>query len=761
MVHVLIVEDSPTQAARLRGDLEAAGFRVTAARSGPEALEVLKTTSVDAVASDVVMPGMTGYELCRRIKDDAPHQDLPVLLLTSLTDPLEVVRGLESGADNFLRKPYDREQLLGRLRSAVTNRELRSSGQAQAGVRLSFLDREFEITADRQQVLDLLVSTFEDLVVTSRAVQQREQELEAARSELERQLHVAELERERLRAVVDAVPVPLFVTSPDGTVSNASQATASALQVNAGTMRGERLDEVVCFSNADGERVPGEWLPHRKAVELGEPVSRGQAFDLFVTCPDGKRLPVVLQSSPILDAARRCVGCVTTAHTLGGLTEYDSTTGLPNAATFLDRAGILVAGRHGRAGLLVLELDRFDLAQVSLTPATGHGVLAAVARRLRRLFDASGRPGSGSESFLAHLGGHRFGVLLTNLPDSFQLVHLAEAARRSIAGAGWGHDAGLALTASVGAAIDDGDQRGPELFAAASEALRNAQDRGGDTVEVFAPSAAKEAMERLQLEIDLRAAVERREITLHYQPEYDVTSGSLVGFEALARWRHPTLGPIPPAVFISLAEQTGLIAELGGQLLERACREASQWSSRSADARLSVSVNVSALQFRSELIDRVDHALAVSGLDAGCLVLEVTETASLSDPGTTIPVIEELSRRGVRFALDDFGTGYSSLTQLTRTRFDQLKLDRSFVTAIHLDGPDSIIARSVITLGRSLGIPVVAEGVETVEQLDELRALGCDMCQGYLFSRPIPDAEVDAFLDKPAGRPWFGSRSPS
>lgn len=181
-VHVLAVEDDPAQAARLCADLEAGGFRVTLAASGAEALLLLEATVVDVIVSDVVMPGVTGYDLCRHVKDDPRLRDVPVVLLTSLTDPLEVVAGLESGADSFIRKPYDADHLVRRLRCAVRNRELRRGGRLQAGVRLSFLDREFDITADRQQMLDLLVSTFEELVVTSRVVRAREEELEQARA---------------------------------------------------------------------------------------------------------------------------------------------------------------------------------------------------------------------------------------------------------------------------------------------------------------------------------------------------------------------------------------------------------------------------------------------------------------------------------------------------------------------------------------------------------------------------------------------------
>ena len=616
-------------------------------------------------------------------------------------------------------------------------------------MQLSFLGREFNITADRQQILDLLISTFEELVVTSKDVQQREREIAAAHAELERQFRLVELERKRLRAVVDAVPVPLFVTAPDGRVSHASKASAHALQADLSAILGGRIQDVVSFVDADDKPVAFEELPHSRATRECMPSTRGESFDLFVTRPDGVRVPVVLEASPILGKSQQPAGCVTTVHTLGGLAEHDPLTGLLNAATFLDRAAGLLIASSGRAGLLVIELDRFNVRHASLSTAKRTATVVEAARRLRQVFDPGPGTVSPSESMLAYLGGYRFGVLLTNLPDSFRLVHLAETSRRVISAATV-EGTGITLTASVGIAVDDGDQQGTHLFAAASEAVNNAVSLGGNRVETLGASAAKDAMDRLQLEIELREAIENHNITLDYQPEYDLRSGVLIGFEALARWHHPELGPIAPPVFISLAEQSGLILSLGRQLLKDACAHAQSWPV--LNAPLTIAVNVSAIQLRAEFVAEVVAVLSETGLDPSRLILEVTETAAMSDPATTGPVIEELRGIGVRFSLDDFGTGYASLTQLTRIKFEQLKLDRSFVSMIHQPGTDAIIARSIIALGRALEIPVVAEGVETQEQLRVLRELDCDMCQGYLLSKPIPAGLVHEFLESPHER---------
>ncbi|HEU4812263.1 MAG TPA: response regulator, partial [Nocardioides sp.] len=521
MIRVLAVEDSRTQAAVLCAGLESEGFAVSLATSGDEALGMLDQQRFDVVVSDVVMPGMTGYELCRKLKDDPRSRDIPVVLLTSLTDPLEVVNGLESGADNFIRKPYQLDQLVARLRGVVHNRERRGTANGTDGVHLTFLEREFDITADRQQILDLLVSTFEDLVVTSREIRAREQELGRAHADLRDQLHSVDLERSRLAAVVDSVPMPLFVIGGDGLVSHVSEATAQTFATTTDRIRDHALDEVARFIDSDGNPVPRTVLPHHVAIADGRAASAGGAFDVFLTRQDGTRVPVVLQASPVWDTDGMPAGCVGTAHVLGALTQHDPVTGLPNIAAFLDRAASMLESSHGGSALLLLELDRFDVTRTALTAAAVNQVLAEIVRRLRQVFDSTSGLASPSECFLASLGGNQFGVVLANQPGSSIALHLADKARRLIAQHIPGQ-AGVRITASVGVALGSEAHEGPQLFAAAGDALGRAREAGGDRIELFNRAASQEAMERLELEIELGAAIAAGDIDVHYQPEVDL-----------------------------------------------------------------------------------------------------------------------------------------------------------------------------------------------------------------------------------------------
>jgi EAL domain-containing protein (putative c-di-GMP-specific phosphodiesterase class I)/PleD family two-component response regulator len=746
VMRVLVVEDSRTQALALREELEGAGMGVMVAGGGAEAMTLVEVERFDVIVSDVVMPGMDGYELCGRLKGDPRCRETPVVLLTSLSDPLDVVRALESGADNFMRKPYQPEQLIGRLYAAAHTRELRQTGQARMGVRLSFMDRVFDITADRRQILDLLISTFEELVVTSREMRKRESALADANAALEQHLQAVDLAHGRLQAVMESVPVPLFVLDPNGCVTHVSEPSANALGATTTDLLGRRLDEAVRFVDKEGSPVAPASLPHHQAVQLGHRVGAGTAFDLFIDGPGKFPVPVVLYASPVLDARGRPAGCVGTAHVLDGLIDHDPLTGLPNSAAFLNNAVAALASSHANSALLLLELDRFDVTRVSHDAATSNEALVEVSRRLGQLFAPSGGSASPSECFLGYLGGCQFGVVLANLPGTFNILHLAEAARRDVASIEV-RDSTVRLTASVGVALAERSHPGPALLGAAGAALQRAHRAGGDRVEVLGQAASQDAIDRLHLEIDLRTALETGGIELHYQPEIDLVTGRIIGFEALARWQHEQLGQVFPAVFISVAEESGLIVSLGRRILAEACRRTRLWQDAFDDAALTIAVNVSAKQLRTEFVEEVAQVLEDTGLSPTSLTLELTETAAMSEPEKSLPILQALAGLGVRLSLDDFGTGYSSMAYLTQINFDQLKLDRGFVNGVTHGGSDAIVAQSIIALGHSLGVPVLAEGVEQPQQADILRQLGCDQAQGYLFGKPINPQSAQQLLE--------------
>ena len=310
-----------------------------------------------------------------------------------------------------------------------------------------------------------------------------------------------------------------------------------------------------------------------------------------------------------------------------------------------------------------------------------------------------------------------------------------------------GHE--VVITVSIGIALSSSRETDPAaLLRAADTAMYAAKQTGKARYEVFQAAMGSRALEQLELEADLRRALERGELRLHYQPKVELGTGAVVGVEALVRWEHSVRGMVPPGEFIPVAEEMGLILPIGHWILQEACRQAREWREQHwAGGPIEVCVNVSARQFgHPGLVGEVARVLAETGLDPGCLVLEITESAVMEDAASTIATLRDLKDLGVRLAIDDFGTGYSSLAYLHRLPVDVLKIDRSFVDGLGREAEDTAIVRSVLGLAHSLGLQVVAEGVETAEQVEGLRALGCKIAQGYYFSRPLPPAALEELL---------------
>ena len=426
---------------------------------------------------------------------------------------------------------------------------------------------------------------------------------------------------------------------------------------------------------------------------------------------------------------------------------HDALTRLPNRSLLEDRIAqaITAAGRSGkRFALMFLDLDRFKTINDSLGHHYGDKLLQEVAGRLTACLRA--------EDTVARLGGDEFVVLLAEigtptgagtaaqkLLDALALPMDIEGQQQSVSG-------------SIGISIfpEDGTTL-RELMSNADSAMYHAKKVGRGNHQFFAPEMNAAAGARLQLEQSLRRALERKEFELHYQPKVDVASGQVVAMEALVRWRCPQRGLVPPNEFISVAEEIGLIIPLGAWVLRTACEQNQAWQNAGL-ARLRVAVNLSAYQFRQkDLPELVAAVLHDTGMGGEYLELEVTESVVMHNPKDAVRILEQLSGQGIHISVDDFGTGYSSLSYLKQFRLDTLKIDRSFVRDINSDADDAAIVRSVIALAHSLRLQVIAEGVETAEQLEYLRALGCDQYQGYLRSKPVPAVEFEAMLRTPGG----------
>jgi diguanylate cyclase (GGDEF)-like protein/PAS domain S-box-containing protein len=424
---------------------------------------------------------------------------------------------------------------------------------------------------------------------------------------------------------------------------------------------------------------------------------------------------------------------------------HDALTGLPNRALFMDHVKMAIQ-RSRRSGdrlfaALFLDLDRFKVINDSLGHMVGDQLLVGIAHRL----EACLRPGD----TVARLGGDEFTILLEDLSTMDDALDVARRVQEAVTqpfNIG-GHE--VFTTASIGIALSNtGYERAEDLLRDADTAMYRAKMEGKKRHVVFDKAMHDRAMEILQLETDLRRALTRKEFFLNYQPIVNLETGRVASFEALVRWRHPERGLVMPGDFVPVAEETGLIVPLGLWVLNEACRQMREWQRQGVtDSSVTISVNLSGRQFsQADLIDQIASALRESGLKAGNLKLEITESMVMENFDTAIDMLTQLRILGVGLSIDDFGTGYSSLSYLHRFPIDTLKIDRSFVTQMTDNSENAEIVRTIVTLARSLDMAVVAEGVETADQLRQLGELGCDYGQGYLFSRPVGAGQAAELL---------------
>ncbi len=424
---------------------------------------------------------------------------------------------------------------------------------------------------------------------------------------------------------------------------------------------------------------------------------------------------------------------------------HDPLTGLPNRELFMDRLEVALrhAARGGhRVAVIFLDLDRFKLINDSLGHDVGDQALRAVAGRLTSVMRAS--------DTLARFGGDEFTVLCDEITDENDAI---EVAQRLVVVMGQPltlESGEVFVSLSVGIALSGEGESGAVILRNADIAMYRAKERGPSRIEVYREDDQHNVVSRLRTSNELHRALERDELELHYQPFVDLHTESLVGMEALVRWQHPTRGLLLPQEFIPLAEDSGLILPVGNWVLKEACRQAAAWHTLRTEAggdtaRLNVSVNVSALQLADPgFPDQVAEAIEESGIDPDRLWLEITESTLMRDADEAVVVLQAFRDLGLHLEIDDFGTGYSSLSYLQRFPVESLKIDRSFVAELDQRSDNAAIVRAIIGLGDSLGLPIIAEGVERRSQVERLQALGCHLAQGYLFGRPLPARSLGA-----------------
>jgi len=520
-----------------------------------------------------------------------------------------------------------------------------------------------------------------------------------------------------------------------------SRGSALAAQAAAAATMGLAIGGLHYTGMAAARFAPGAWCAGGYALDapwLAISLAIA-AFSLLAIVVVGSIFDRHLRSS----LHRHAAGLADANERLSHHARHDPLTDLPNRAHFIellqDELRACAAGQSLLA-VLVVDLDRFKNINDSLGHGAGDEVLREMAGRLRKALGSSGH--------VARLGGDEF-LLLARTGKISEVTRIAamivESVSRSYLVAG--HE--LYFAASVGVTTHPFDAAGPEvLISHADEAMRDVKRAGGHGYRFFVPGTTQYTLERLSLENDLRLAAGRGELELHYQPVVDIQSGRICALEALVRWHHPERGWIPPVEFIPMAEASDLIVPIGRWIFAQACRQAAAWKQQ-GHRGIPIAVNLSAREFgQPALLDSMQQTMAGHGIGAGQLSIELTESALMSDAEQAIEILERLQQLGLDVAVDDFGTGYSSMNYLRQLPATKLKLDRSFINELGASKKNDAIVRAMVGLAHGLGMRVVAEGVESREQLLCLGELGCDQYQGYLFSKPVPAAAVPALLAK-------------
>ena len=562
------------------------------------------------------------------------------------------------------------------------------------------------------------------------------------------QVDVTERRREleaaiRLAAIVESSEDAIISQDRSGIVTSWNPGAERLFGHAAAQMVSRRPDHLVPSGAPDDEQ------------HFFELAARGEVvapFEAQRRRGDGTLVDVLLTLSPLRDVDGHVLGVSTIARDIGDRKRlelslrhqalHDALTGLPNRALLDDRIGHALTAAHARgstAAVLFLDLDRFKVLNDAEGHAAGDAVLVEVAHRLC----AAVRP----QDTVARFGGDEF-VVLCETGGLVTARHIAERLHESLAPPF--HTGGPAriLAASIGIATAHGDSTAADLLRDADAAMYRAKDLGRGRTAVFDADIRARASARLEASTALGRALSEGELRVHYQPVVDLADETLLGFEALVRWQHPEHGLLGPGAFVPDAEETGLIVPLGEWVLRTALEQSARWATTgAASAPLTMAVNVSARQLdEPHLAGMIAAALEASAFPASALSLEITESVVMQDVLRNVEHLRALREIGVHLSIDDFGTGYSSLVYLKRLPVTTLKIDREFVDGLGQDPHDSAIVAAVIALARALQLRVVAEGVETPRQLAELRRLGCDAAQGYLFSRPLPAEEAERWV---------------
>ncbi|HSG21352.1 MAG TPA: EAL domain-containing protein, partial [Azonexus sp.] len=688
-------------------------YAIAAATSGEKALELAqREPRPDLILLDVKMPGMDGYAVLAALKTDPATADIPVIFVTALAEAADEARGLVMGVADYITKPVNPDLLKTRIRNQLELRRYRNHPVM------------FDIAAQTDPAPPPSLLVVDDIPENIHEL------LEALKDEY--RIMVASNGVKALEAVHGASPPDLVLLD---IVMPGMDGYEVCRRIKA-TPEGKRIPVIfVTVVDAAHEKVKGFDLG--AADYITKPFDIDEVRARIRTHLELARLRRFLEDM----VAQRTALLQISEEKYHILSHRDPLTGLPNRVLFaelLEHAILHAERNQTQFALLNAALDNFSTINESLGHSSGDKLLIEVGKRLQSLLPES--------DTIARIGGDQFNIILDH-SESMPIDLIAQRMIDALAEPFVLEGNRIYVGISIGIALYPADGTNAEtLQSNVDAALHQAKVQGRGILRFFSPEMTSRAKHRLRLEADLRRALEHQELRLHYQPQVDLISGQIVGLEALVRWQHPERGLIPPSEFIPLAEESGLIVRLGDWVLREACRQIKEWSDAGIAPR-QTAVNVSAIQLsRGQLVESVKDALATTGIDPEQLELEITESSIMVDREQSLKSLADLKALGVRISIDDFGTGYSSLAYLQQLEAHKLKVDISFVRDITTNSGNALIVKAIIALGHSLGLEVIAEGVEEAGQARYLRSLRCDVMQGYLISRPMPAETVAGFM---------------
>jgi diguanylate cyclase (GGDEF)-like protein/PAS domain S-box-containing protein len=685
---VLIVDDNEMNRDMLARRLQRKGYAIHLAEDAHCLLDRIQKDVVDLVLLDVEMPEISGLDALETLRGHYSAVELPVIMVTAKDQSEDIVKALNLGANDYLTKPIDFPVALARIRTHVSHK------QAEEALRESEERYALAARGANDGLWDWNLLT---------------------------------------NAVYFSPRWKMMLGFQESEFGNCPEQWLSRIHI------------------ADRERVRNEISAHQRGL------TPHFESEHRVQHKDGSFRWMLSRGLAVRDSAGKPLRMAGSQTDITCGKVADALTGLPNRLLLMDRLERLVehSKRHKDYlfSVLFLDLDGFKMINDSLGHVVGDQLLVAVANRLAKCLRASDTVTRLEQPFtIARLGGDEFTILLDQIEDPQDATLVAERLLSALAASFNLDGKDIFTSASIGIALSNTGYDNPEdLLRDADTAMYRAKSLGKARYQVFDVEMRTSVIARLQLETDLRTALERREFRNFYQPIVELESGRIIGFEALLRWQHPTRGLLQPAYFIPVAEETGLIRELGWWNLQEACRQIKTWNAcRDAGSPpLSISVNLSVKQFlQPNLVTEIGKFLTELDLPPEILKLEITESTVMGDPSAAIEMLSQIKSLGVQLSADDFGTGYSSLSYLHRFPLDTLKIDRSFTGKIGQEGDSIEIVRTILPMARSLHLNVIAEGVETAEQLAILRKLNCEYAQGFYFSKPICADEAGVLLEK-------------